>query len=156
MDICKDLNTITHFNKSVLTIGSFDGMHCGHIEIIKELIKKASKNKCPSIVITFNPHPKCILHESANEKWNVLMDMEKKLDIFEQYQIDYVWIIPFDEDFAQISADKFLDSYIIKYFNPEDIVVGYNHHFGYKREGNVEFLTKEKKGIILIYMLRIP
>ena len=68
------------------------------------------------------------------------MDMKKKLDIFEQYQIDYVWIIPFDEDFAQISADKFLDSYIMKYFNPSDIVVGYDHRFGYKREGDVGFL----------------
>jgi len=74
MDICQNLNTITHFNKSVLTIGSFDGMHCGHIEIIKELIKKAGKNKCPSIVITFNPHPQSILNGSANEKCNVLME----------------------------------------------------------------------------------
>ena len=78
MDICKNLNKITHFNNSVLTIGSFDGMHYGHVEIIKELIKKADKKKCPSIVITFNPHPRCILHESANKKWNVLMDTNKK------------------------------------------------------------------------------
>ena len=144
MDICKNLNTITHFNKSVLTIGSFDGMHCGHIEIIKELIKKAGKNKCPSIVITFNPHPKCILHKGGDEILNVLMDINKKLDIFEQYQIDYVWLIPFDEDFAQISADKFLDSYIMKYFNPTDIVVGYDHHFGHKRKGDARFLNNEK------------
>ena len=120
-------------------------MHCGHREIIKELIKKAGKNKCPSIVITFNPHPKCILHEGENEKLNVLMDINKKLDIFEQYQIDYVWLIPFDEDFAQISAVKFLDSYIIKYFNPTDIVVGYDHHFGHKRKGDIRFLNNQKE-----------
>ena len=135
---------MTHFNKSVLTLGTFDGMHCGHVEIIKDLLKKAGKNKCPSIVVTFNPHPKCILHKSENEKWNVLMDINKKLDIFEQYQIDYVWLIPFDEDFAQISAVKFLDSYIMKYFNPTDIVVGYDHHFGHKRKGDARFLNNEK------------
>ena len=120
MDICKNINSITRFNESVLTIGSFDGMHCGHIEIIKELVDKADKNKCPSIVITFNPHPKCILKANANEEWNVLMDINKKLDVFEYYRIDYVWLIPFDEDFAQITAEKFLDSCIIKFFNPRD------------------------------------
>ena len=75
MDICKNLNTITHFNKSVLTIGSFDGIHCGHIEIIKELIKRAEKNKCPSIVITFDPHPKSILQKATKEKWNILLKL---------------------------------------------------------------------------------
>ena len=144
MDICTNLKTITHFNKSVLTIGSFDGMHCGHIEIIKELIKKAVKNKCPSIVITFDPHPKSILQKDTKEKWNILMDIDKKLDIFKQNKIDYVWLIPFSEDFAQISADKFLDNYIMKYFNPIDVIIGYDHHFGHKRKGDVSFLNKEK------------
>ena len=144
MDICKNLNTITHFNKSVLTIGSFDGIHCGHIEIIKELIKKADKNKCPSIVITFNPHPKSILQKDTKEKWSMLMDIDKKLDVFKQYKIDYVWLIPFSEDFAQISAEQFLDSYIMKYFNPIDVIIGYDHHFGHKRKGDVRFLNKEK------------
>ena len=144
MDICKNLNTITHFNKSVLTIGSFDGIHCGHIEIIKELIKRAEKNKCPSIVITFDPHPKSILQKDTKEKWNILMDIDKKLDIFKQNKIDYVWLIPFSEDFAQISADKFLDNYIMKYFNPIDVIIGYDHHFGHKRKGDVSFLNKEK------------
>ena len=72
------------------------------------------------------------------------MDIDKKLDIFKQYQIDYVWMIPFDEDFAQISADKFLDSYIMKYFNPTGIVVGYDHHFGHKRKGDARFLNNKK------------
>ena len=144
MDICKNLDTITHFDRSVLTIGSFDGMHCGHIEIIKELILRANKRECPSIVITFNPHPKYILKENANEEWNVLMDINKKLDVFEYYNIDYVWLIPFDKAFAQITADKFLDRYIINFFNPRDIVVGYNHHFGHKRKGDAKFLCNNK------------
>ena len=72
------------------------------------------------------------------------MDIDKKLDLFEQYQIDYVWLIPFDKDFAQISAEKFLDSYIMNYFNPTDIIIGYDHHFGHKRGGDAKFLNNEK------------
>ena len=144
MDICKNLNTVTHFDKSVLTIGSFDGMHCGHIEIINELLQKAKINKCPSIVITFSPHPKYILMENAIEKWKLIMDIDKKLDFFKKKKIDYVWLIPFDEKIAQITADQFLHSYIMKYFNPSDIIVGYDHHFGYKREGDVGFLENKK------------
>ena len=112
MDICKNLNTITHFNKSVLTIGSFDGMHFGHIEIIKDLIQKSYMNNCPSIIITFHPHPKYILEKGIDNKWTALMDLDKKFDIFKQYKIDYVLLIPFDENFAQISANKFLDNSI--------------------------------------------
>ena len=62
MDICTDLINISHFNQSVITIGVFDGMHCGHMEIIKDLKLKAENKGIPAIVITFDPHPKSILN----------------------------------------------------------------------------------------------
>ena len=144
MDICKNLISIKHFEKSVLTIGSFDGMHHGHLEIIRDLQNIAEKKNHPSIVITFNPHPKFVLqnHELAN--WNVLIGIDKKLELLRQHGVDYVWVIPFDTDFAQISAEDFLKRYIIKYFDPEDIIVGYDHHFGFGRKGDSEFLNDQK------------
>ena len=144
MDICKNLNSIKYFEKSVLTIGSFDGMHCGHLEIIRDLQTIAKKKNHPSIVITFDPHPKFILQSHELTNWNVLTGTDKKLDFFEKHGVDYVWVIPFDMDFAQISAGDFLKRYIIKYFNPEDIIVGYDHHFGFEREGDSEFLYEQK------------
>jgi len=144
MDICKSLNSIKHFEKSVLTIGSFDGMHCGHLEIIRDLQMIAKKNFLPSIVITFDPHPKFVLQKYELTNRNVLIGTDKKLYFFKEHSVDYVWVIPFDKDFAQISAEDFLKRYIIKYFNPEDIIVGYDHHFGFERQGDSEFLNEQK------------
>ena len=144
MDICKNLNSIKHFEKSVLTIGSFDGIHCGHLEIIKDLHTIAEKKNHPAIVVTFDPHPKFVLQKHELASWNVLTSTDKKLDYFEKNCVDYVWVIPFNNDFAQISAVDFLNRYIIKYFNPEDIIVGYDHHFGFERQGDSEFLNEQK------------
>ena len=144
MDICKNLNSIKHFKKSVLTIGSFDGMHCGHLEVIRDLKTIAEKKNHPSIVITFDPHPKLILQEDNHEHWYDLTSVDKKIELLEQYGVNYVWLIPFNIKFSKISAEDFLKQYIIKYFNPEDIIVGYDHHFGFKRQGDSFFLNEHK------------
>ena len=145
MVICKNLNTIPHLDKSVLTIGSFDGMHRGHMEIIKNVKLKADRKNIPSVVITFDPHPKSILQSNVQKNWSILTNTDKKLELLEQSGIDYVLLVPFDLEFAKITAKDFMDSFIIEYFNPEDIVIGYDHHFGNKREGNAEFLKKQSK-----------
>ena len=145
MVICKNLNTIPHLDKSVLTIGSFDGMHRGHMEIIKDVKLKADRNNIPSVVITFDPHPKSILQSNVQKNWSILTNTDKKLELLEQSGIDYVLLVPFDLEFAKITAKDFMDSFIIEYFNPEDIVIGYDHHFGNKREGNAKFLKKQSE-----------
>ena len=104
----------------------------------------AKKKNHPSIVITFDPHPKFVLQKHELTNWNVLIGTDKKLEFLRQHGVDYVWVIPFDKDFAQISAGDFLKRYIIKYFNPEDIIVGYDHHFGFERQGDSEFLNEQK------------
>ncbi|MBC8257188.1 MAG: bifunctional riboflavin kinase/FAD synthetase [Candidatus Marinimicrobia bacterium] len=143
MVICKSLNTIPNLDKSVLTIGSFDGMHRGHQEVIKDVKFRADGKNIPSVAITFDPHPKSILHSNVQENWNILTSADKKLELLEKNGIDYVLLIPFDMEFAKITAQDFMDNFIIKYFNPEQIVIGYDHHFGYKREGDAEFLKKQ-------------
>ena len=145
MVICKNLNTIPHLDKSVLTIGSFDGMHRGHMEIIKNVKLKADRKNIPSVVITFDPHPKSILQSNVQKNWSILTNTDKKLELLEQSGIDYVLLVPFDLEFAKITAKIFMDSFIIEYFNPEDIVIGYDHHFGNKREGNAKFLKKHSE-----------
>ena len=145
MVICKNLNTIPHLDKSVLTIGSFDGMHRGHMKIIKNVKLIADRKNIPSVVITFAPHPKSILQLNVQKNWSILTNTDKKLELLEQSGIDYVLLVPFDLEFAKITAKDFMDSFIIEYFNPEDIVIGYDHHFGNKREGNAEFLKKQSE-----------
>ena len=81
MVICKNLNTIPHLDKSVLTIGSFDGMHRGHMEIIKNVTLKAGRKYIPSVVITFDPHPKIILQSNVQKNWGILTNTNKKLEL---------------------------------------------------------------------------
>ena len=145
MVICKNLNTIPHLDKSVLTIGSFDGMHRGHMEIIKNVKLKAGRKNIPSVVITFDPHPKSILQSNVQKGWSILTNTDKKLELLEQSGIDYVLLVPFDLEFAKITAKDFMDSFIMEYFKPEDIVIGYDHHFGNKREGDAEFLKQQSE-----------
>ena len=109
-------------------------------DIIKKVISLSQSNNCKSVLITFDPHPRHIL-ESSN-KLPLLMHIDKKLEIFESLNLDIALIIPFDREFSMFSADEFLKKIIIKYFNPHSIIVGYDHHFGFNREGSPEFLKK--------------
>ena len=83
---------VSPFNKSALTIGAFDGMHCGHMNIIKELIARGEDNNLPTVVITFDPHPKSILYINHKDRWELLMCTDKKLEMFEKHGIDYVLV----------------------------------------------------------------
>jgi riboflavin kinase/FMN adenylyltransferase len=143
MVICKNLNTIAQIDTSVLTIGTFDGMHLGHMKVINAVKILAETKNIPSVVITFDPHPKSVINIDDKDSWNIITSVEKKLELLEENGIDYVWLVPFDKDFGKITASDFMDNYIIKYFNPEDIIVGYDHHFGNKREGNAKFLQHD-------------
>jgi len=144
MVICKDLEHIQHFDKSALTIGSLDGMHRGHLEIISDLQSVSNLNNIPSVVITFDPHPKTVL-SIYNKSMESLLSTYNKMELLKKYSVNYVWMIPFDKEFSQISAIKFMKKYISKYFNPLDIIIGYDHHFGFNREGGREFLLKNEK-----------
>ncbi len=142
MVISKNINNITQLDRSALTMGSFDGMHVGHMEVINTVKSVAKKKDISTVVITFDPHPKTVINNNGQEKWFNITSTNKKLEMLEQHGIDYVWLVPFDNDFANITAQYFMDNYIIEYFKPEDIIIGYDHHFGNKRKGNAEFLTK--------------
>jgi len=145
MVICKNINNITKLDSSALTIGSFDGMHIGHMEVINTVKSIAKQKDIPTVVITFDPHPKAIINENKQEKWLDITNTNKKLEILEQNGIDYVWLVPFNNDISKITAKYFMDNYIVEHFKPEDIIIGYDHHFGNDRGGDAEFLTKYSK-----------
>jgi len=145
MVVSKNINNIAQLDRSALTMGSFDGMHVGHMEIINTVKSVAKKKNIVTAVITFDPHPKTVINKNRQEKCFNITSTNKKLEILEQNGIDYVWLVPFDDDFANITAQYFMDNYIIKYFKPEDIIIGYDHHFGNKRQGDAEFLSKHSQ-----------
>ncbi len=138
---------IPHFKSSVLTIGSFDGVHLGHQKLLKILVKTAQENNTVSIACTFKPHPRTIL--KPNEPHHRLFDYKDQFEMMSKIGVSYLVEEKFSKDFSLMSAEQFLSSYVEKIFNPVHIVVGYDFSFGKSRDGNIEFLKNycQKKGI---------
>ena len=141
MEILNSLDNFKNLKASIVTIGSYDGIHRGHFGILTSVTNHANALSIPSVLVTFDPHPRHILDPSS-DKLSLIMGLDQKLDIIESLGIDIVYLIDFTERFSKTTAKQFLNNIILPHFNPSFIIVGYNHHFGYKREGSPEFLKK--------------
>ncbi len=124
---------------SVATIGNFDGVHRGHQKIFEELIEEARKAEAPSLVITFEPHPKKIIHPERRPFF-LLTPLEEKLALIEACGIDAVVVITFDDDFAETTADEFVESILWNRLAIKKLFIGYDYSFGRGRRGNADFL----------------
>ena len=140
MKIFTQLDQVADCDGCVLTIGSFDGLHRGHQDIVKTLTTTATAKGKKSALITFDPHPRHILDK--DKKLSLIMSMKQKSYLLEKLGIDILLVIPFTNDFSHRTAEDFMDNIIMKYFSPSGIVIGYDHHFGYRREGSPEFLQQ--------------
>ena len=147
MNIFTEIEKIKNCDDCVLTIGSYDGLHRGHQDIIKTLTTTAAAKSKKSALITFDPHPRHVLDN--NKKLSLIISMKQKMFLIEKLGIDILLVIPFTEEFSHMTAENFMDNVIMKYFSPSGIVIGYDHHFGYKREGSPEFLQEyaNRRGI---------
>ena len=140
MNIFTEIEKIKNCDDCVLTIGSYDGLHRGHQDIIKTLTTTAAAKSKKSALITFDPHPRHVL--DYNKKLSLIISMKQKIFLLEKLGIDILLVIPFTKEFSHMTAENFMDNVIMKYFSPSGIVIGYDHHFGYKREGSPEFLQE--------------
>ena len=128
-------------NSSVLTIGTFDGLHRGHQYLVSELSSLSRKMRSSSVLVTFTPNPYIVLNNIKPENYHII-NREKKYNIIQNLGIDILLEINFNESIASMKAYDFLKKFIIDPFTPTDIMIGYDHHFGHKREGNVDFLKQ--------------
>jgi len=147
MNIFTEIEKIKNCDDCVLTIGSYDGLHRGHQDIIKTLTTTAAAKSKKSALITFDPHPRHVLDN--NKKLSLIISMKQKIFLLEKLGIDILLVIPFTKEFSHMTAENFMDNVIMEYFSPSGIVIGYDHHFGYKREGSPEFLQEyaNRRGI---------
>ena len=143
MEVYKDLKKIKKISNCFLTMGTFDGCHLGHQELFKSISNQAIQSNDAQALITYYPHPRNILKKGESLK--SLMSIKEKLKIFETYGFDYVLIISFNNSFSNVTASDFLHNIVIKYFNPQKVIIGYDHHFGKNREGSSSFLKKFSK-----------
>ena len=139
MQVIKDINEFEYDKNSAVTVGTFDGIHLGHREIIEKLNTVKAAKGLRSVVITFEPHPQIVLrNKTGNIK--VLTTLEEKLDIFSNLNIDIVYVIKFTKEFSETTAEDFYKNYLIDKIGLNDLILGYDHMFGKNREGNFDTL----------------
>ncbi len=139
MKVHNDLKQLPKFEQAVLTIGSFDGVHRGHQKILDCIKKEASHIGGESVVVTFHPHPRLIVDPRA-EHIRLITTIEEKIYLLSQYGIDHLVVVPFTLEFAQMSAKEYVEDFLLAHFRPHTIVIGYDHRFGYNRQGDIQLL----------------
>ncbi len=139
MNVFYNLSEVQKDNKTVLTLGTFDGIHLGHKKIIDRLTEKASQIGGRSFLITFDPHPRNVL--SAN-KIKLLNTLPEKLEILNSLGVENVLVINFTKEFSQNSSEDFFKSYIVNKVGIKEIIIGYDHHFGKGRGGDENTLKE--------------
>jgi riboflavin kinase/FMN adenylyltransferase len=124
-------------DRSIVTVGTFDGVHRGHQAIIEHLRTRAADRSGPSTLISFDPHPRSVVH--GNEV-PLLTTVEERADLLESLGLDRFVVIPFSDDFAQLEPEAYVEEVLVETVGLQEITVGYDHRFGRKRKGDVDLL----------------
>lgn len=140
MAIFYNINDLPTFKNAVLTIGTFDGVHLGHRMILDEVVRHAKEINGESIVLTFEPHPRKLLFPEQSLK--LITPLEEKIQLIAAEGIEHIVVAPFNKAFANLSATDYIEHFLVKYFHPESIIIGYDHHFGHDRKGDIHLLKE--------------
>ncbi|MEI2750291.1 MAG: bifunctional riboflavin kinase/FAD synthetase [Ferruginibacter sp.] len=139
MNVYKDITKLPAFKNAVITIGTFDGVHQGHLQIIKQLVEEARKVEGTPVVITFYPHPKQVV-ETGRKPIFILNTLEEKTRLLAQAGIEHLVVVPFSQEFAEQPAADYVKNFLVNNFHPHTIIIGYDHRFGRNREGDYHLL----------------
>lgn len=143
MKVHRDINKLPSFKNAAITIGTFDGVHTGHLQIIHQLKKEAHQNNGQSVIITFHPHPRMVINAQKNmPPIKLLNTLSEKIELLAKQEIDHLVIVPFTLDFSHQSAKEYISDFLVSKFHPETIITGYDHRFGKDRTGDYKLLEK--------------
>ena len=143
MILIRNLNQINHqLPKLALTIGNFDGVHLAHQKIIEKTQEIARKNNLSSALLSFEPHPILFLNKNKNDFHHDfrITNLANKINLLKKYNLDYLIILPFNNNLSSIKANNFVEDILINKFNVKSLIVGYDFTFGKGREGNFKTL----------------
>jgi len=133
MNVIRSLEKIRYAKNSVVTVGTFDGVHRAHQEIVREVVNRAHMREGRSVGVTFDPHPKAVV-ASARGPVQLLSTPEERIALLKALHLDDLVIIPFTYEFSRISAATFYQDYVNRRIGVSEVVVGYDHMFGRDRE----------------------
>lgn len=138
------------FRKAVVTIGTFDGVHIGHQQILSQLKQEAARIQGETVIITFHPHPRKVVAAGQTPVF-LINTIEEKIELLEKNGIDNLVIVPFTEDFARQTPEEYCEHFLIEKFHPHTVIIGYDHRFGQARKGDYKLLElySEKLGFEL-------
>ena len=131
-----DITTFTSEKPTVITIGTFDGVHLGHQKIIKRVVETAHKNGLLATVFTFFPHPRMIVQHDQQLK--LIHTLTEKKQFLQSLGVDLLIVQPFNEAFANLSAEAFVSELLVKHLRVQKVIIGYDHHFGKNRTANID------------------
>lgn len=140
MEIAHSIFEFETSQKTIVTIGTFDGVHIGHQKIIKKLVEEAQTSGKESVLLTFFPHPRMVLQKDTSIK--LINTIDERAKHLEKLGLDYLIIHPFSKEFSRLTALDFVRNVLVNQLNTSKLIIGYDHHFGKNREGNIEQLTE--------------
>ena len=140
MKIIRSIAAFNSLEKTIVTIGTFDGIHIGHKKILKDLISTANKEGKKSVLLTFFPHPRMVLQK--DKAILLLNTLDEKSLLLESMGLDYLIIHPFSKEFSRLTALDFVRDILVNKLNTSKLIIGYDHHFGKNREGNIHQLRE--------------
>jgi len=140
MQVHRDISNLPFFKNAVITIGTFDGVHTGHLQILNQLKKEATLVGGETVIITFDPHPRMIVHKSTSAAIKLLSTLSEKIELLENQHIDHLVVVPFTFEFSEQSAEAYISNFLVERFHPHSLIIGYDHRFGKDRQGDYKLL----------------
>ncbi len=143
MAVFFEIDHLPAFRKAAITIGTFDGVHNGHKAILKEVVNHASAAGGESILLTFEPHPRKVLF--PDQPIGIITPLKQKIQLILDTGIRHIVVVPFTSFFANMTAEEYISNFIVQRFHPHSIIIGYDHHFGHDRAGDINLLRQFAK-----------
>lgn len=151
MEVHYNIEQLPAFRNAVITIGTFDGVHSGHRQIISKLKEEAKNINGETVIITFHPHPRKVV-SSTILGIRLINTLEEKIELLEQLGIDHLVVVPFTDAFANQQAEEYVGHFLVDKFHPHTIIIGYDHRFGKERKG--DYLLLEKLAPVFNFQLK--
>lgn len=139
MQVHRNIEQLPSFRNAILTIGTFDGVHLGHGSIIAQMKSLAKEVTGETVILTFHPHPRRIVGKEPQAVL-LLNTLPEKIRLLEEAGIDHLVVIPFTPEFAIQPPRAYVEDFLIRYFKPNTVIIGYDHRFGHNREGDFKLL----------------
>ncbi len=151
MQVHYSIDQLPFFKNAVITIGTFDGVHLGHRQIIDSLKEEAIKAGGESVIITFHPHPRKIV-SSVITGVRLINTLTERIGLLNKTGIDHLIVVPFTDFFANQTGGEYIRDFLVEKFKPHTIIIGYDHRFGKERSGDYRLM--EEKAIVYNYNLK--